>query len=136
MNAIEILKQHEIKKTPGRLAIISAIQESKRPLSENEIKAMMKENYDRITFYRNIQILTSACIIHKILVYSTLVLYRFNFYKLNHRHQNEHSHFYFENFKSVVCLKEVRIPHFNLPQGFKSVDSDIIIRGRCKKCNH
>ena len=136
MNAIEILKQHEIKKTPGRLAIISAIQESKRPLSENEIKAMMKENYDRITFYRNIQILTAAGIIHKIVVDSTLVRYGLNCCELNHRHQNEHAHFYCEECQSVVCLQEVRIPDFNLPQGFKSVDSDIIIRGRCEKCNH
>lgn len=136
MNAANILKAHNIKKTPGRIAIIKAIHNSNRPLSEQEIKAEMPEIYDRITFYRNMQTLTNAGIIHKIVVDNTIVKYGLNYCeKEQHLHQNEHAHFYCEDCQSVVCLKEVRIPAFHLPEGFRFTDSDIIIKGRCSTCN-
>lgn len=136
MDAATVLKLHDIKKTPGRLAIINALHESSVPLSEPEIREQMKENYDRITFYRNIQTLSSAGIIHRIVVDNTLVHYGLNYCEAGHQHQNEHAHFYCEECQSVECLQDVKIPQFNLPEGYKTVDSDIIIRGKCEKCNH
>lgn len=136
MNATEILKLHNIKKTPGRIAIIKSIQDKDRPQSESDIKTEMGENYDRITFYRNIQTLTAAGIIHRIVVDNTTVMYGLNCCDENHIHKNEHAHFYCEECHSVVCLENVKIPSFKLPEGFLSEDSDIIIKGKCKKCNH
>lgn len=139
MDALEILKLHEIKKTPGRMAIIKALQKHCSPLSENEIREEMQENYDRITFYRNIQTLTASGIIHKIVIDNTLVRYGLNCCEAKHAHhfhRNEHAHFYCESCRSVVCLEQVRIPEFSLPAGFRSSDSDIIIRGKCGKCSH
>ena len=139
MNATSILKLHDIKKTPGRISIIKALQENLKPLSESEIKDAMAENYDRITFYRNIQTLSSAGIIHKIVVDNTLVRYGLNCCEAKHEHhfhKNEHAHFYCESCQDVVCLEKVIIPQFSLPVGYKSVDSDIIIRGNCEKCSH
>ncbi|MBN2764960.1 MAG: transcriptional repressor [Paludibacteraceae bacterium] len=139
MNATDILKLHNIKKTAGRLAIINALQESTCPLSENEIKELMLESYDRITFYRNIQTLTAVGIIHKIVVDNTLIRYGLNCCETVHEHsahRNTHAHFYCEQCHSVVCLQEVKIPEFCLPEGFISADSDIIIKGKCEKCNH
>ena len=139
MNATDILKHHSIKKTAGRIAIINALQESCCPLSENEIKEVMLEAYDRITFYRNIQTLSAAGIIHKIVVDNTLIRYGLNCHESAHNHgihRNTHAHFYCEKCQSVVCLLDVKIPDFCLPKGFQSADSDIIIKGVCEKCNH
>ena len=136
MKAIDVLKVHGIRKTPGRIAIIKAIQESNRPLSEQEIKMEMAEIYDRITFYRTMQTLTSAGIIHKIVVDNTVVKYGLNCCEKGHSHQNEHAHFYCEKCQSVVCLKDVKIPSFNLPEGYLLADSDIIIKGKCSICSH
>lgn len=138
MDALEILKLHAIKKTPGRLAIIKALQKHCCPLSENEIRDEMQENYDRITFYRNIQTLTNEGIIHKIVIDNTLVRFGLNCCEAKHAHhfhRNEHAHFYCESCHAVVCLEQVRIPEFSLPTGFKSTDSDIIIKGKCEKCS-
>ena len=138
MNVTDILRIHEVKKTPGRIAIIKALQDSSNPLSESEIKESMQENYDRITFYRNIQTLSSAGIIHKIVVDNTLIRFGLNCSDAKHNHhihRNEHAHFYCESCRAVVCLKQVIIPEFTLPSGYKNVDSDIIIRGKCEKCS-
>jgi Fur family ferric uptake transcriptional regulator len=138
MFAVDILKLHEIKKTPGRLSIIKALQEDCRPLSESEIKNAMADNYDRITFYRNIQTLSAAGIIHKIVVDNTLVRYGLNCCEAAQKHEvhrNSHAHFYCEVCQTVVCLQDIKIPEFSLPENFLAVDSDIIIKGICAKCN-
>lgn len=136
MNAANILKLHNIKKTPARLAIIEAIGEEKRPLSELEIKTHMGETYDRITFYRNMHTLASSGIVHKIVVNNTVVKYGLNCCDSGHVHRNEHAHFYCESCDDVTCMNEIKIPSFVLPEGFALADSDIIIKGKCKKCNH
>lgn len=139
MSATDVLKHHNIKKTAGRIAIIKALQDKCCPLSENEIKELMLESYDRITFYRNIHTLSAAGIIHKIVVDNTLIRYGLNCCESAHDHnvhKNNHAHFYCEKCQSVVCLQEIKIPEFCLPEGFVSADSDIIIKGKCEKCNH
>jgi Fur family ferric uptake transcriptional regulator len=136
MNTTDILKSHDIKKTPGRIAIVKALQESELPLSENEIKNRMEEMYDRITFYRNIHVLTSAGIIHKIVVDNTIVKFGLSCDGQKHVHRNEHAHFYCEKCHAVICLKQVRIPALSLPSGYTLSDSDIIIKGACEKCSH
>lgn len=135
MSAVEILKSHYIKKTPGRVAIIKAIQKYSKPLSESEIRSEMEEAYDRITFYRNIQTLHAAGIIHKIVIDNTVVKYGLNVCDKGHNHQNEHAHFYCEKCTTVLCMHEVRIPTYGLPEGFLLSDSDIIIKGKCSTCN-
>ena len=135
MTPLDILQNHQLKKTPGRIAIVKALMESHTPLSENDIRFQMNDLYDRVTFYRNIQALSVSGIIHKIVIDSTIVKYGLNCCGHEHRHQNEHAHFYCESCQSVVCLKEISIPAINLPAGFQSSDSDIIIKGKCEKCN-
>lgn len=138
MLAIDILKLHNIKITPARLAMLNALQSFGRPLSELEIKKEMRESYDRITFYRTIQTLSSSGVIHKIVVDSTLVRYGLSCCdsKDSHcSHKNEHAHFYCEQCQKVECMEQVPIPDFILPKGYKTVDSDIIIKGKCEKCN-
>ena len=43
MTALEILKQHEIKKTPARMSMIYLLQSAKYPMSEYEIKEQMAD---------------------------------------------------------------------------------------------
>lgn len=136
MNAANILKTHNIKITPARLSIIEAIGGHNRPLSEAEIKTSMGNAYDRITFYRNMQTLTAAGIIHKIVADSTVVKYGLNSCDNGHVHRNEHAHFFCERCNAVICLNYIKIPEFTLPASFSLADSDIIIKGKCQECNH
>lgn len=105
-------------------------------MSENEIKERMADLYDRITFYRNVQTLVSAGIIHKIVADNTTVRYALNCCEHGHRHTSEHAHFFCETCHAVLCMDQIKIPDINLPAGYKFVDCDVIIKGICKKCNH
>lgn len=135
MTALEILKQHEIKKTPARMAMINALQTNQYPMSENEMKESMSDLYDRVTFYRNVQTLLSAGIIHKIVADSTTVRYALNCCEHGHNHIAEHAHFFCKTCHTVICMNQIRTPTYHLPEGYKFADCEVIIKGTCAKCN-
>jgi len=104
MTALEILKHHEIKKTPARMAMISVLQTNQYPMSEMDIKERMADLYDRVTFYRNVQTLATAGIIHKIVADNTTVCYALNICDHGHNHTAEHAHFFCEACHAVICM--------------------------------
>ncbi len=135
MTAIEVLKIHNVKKTASRVAIIQALQTSHDPLSEHEIKEIMGELYNRITFFRTAQTLEESGIIHRIVVDNTLVKYALNHCGKTHNHQPNHVHFYCTNCKSLVCMEDIKTQNYELPEGYSSVQCDVVIKGICKKCD-
>jgi Fur family ferric uptake transcriptional regulator len=135
MTALEVLKQHEVKKTPARMAMINILNANQFPMSEGEMKVQMSDLYDRVTFYRNVQTLTAVGILHKIVADTTTVRYALNRCEQGHQHTAEHAHFFCETCKAVVCLNQLKVPAYDLPNGYKFVDCDVIIKGTCQKCN-
>ncbi len=134
MNAIKVLKIHNVKKTASRVAIIQALQSSPIPLSEQEIKNIMGELYNRITFFRTVQTLEESGIIHRIVVDNTLVKYALNNYEKMNTHQANHVHFYCIKCKSLICMENIQTQNYILPEGYSSIQCDVVIKGICKKC--
>jgi Fur family ferric uptake transcriptional regulator len=135
MNAVEILQNHQVKKTSARVAIVQALQESSYPLSENEIKFQMGELYDRITFFRNTQTLMESGIIHRIVVNNTNIKYALNRCEENHQHQTDHVHFFCQHCNSLVCLMETKTQAYPLPNGYSAEQCEVIIKGLCGNCS-
>lgn len=135
MTSAEILSIHHLRKTPARLAIVQHLQTSNLPQSESEIHEKMQESYDRITFYRSIQTLMEAGIVHRIVADNTTVRYALNQCS-DHQHEHfaNHVHFYCKQCGSVECLKEVAIQQYELPDGFQKQECDVVIKGLCRKC--
>lgn len=134
MKPNDILQQHEVKKTLSRIALIKALQTSNQPLSENEIRERMLDQYDRITFYRNVQTLSESGILHRIVIDNTHVKYALNCCEKEHHHAIDHVHFYCKECGKTVCLDEVPVQHYPLPDGFKLEECDVVIKGFCKDC--
>jgi Fur family transcriptional regulator, ferric uptake regulator len=135
MTPAEILNHHHLRKTPARLCIVQYLQESKKPLSENEMRAKMKESYDRITFYRTAQALVEAGVIHRIAADNTHVRYALNSCThLHHVHENNHVHFYCTQCENVECMSQITIQDYLLPDGYNQEDCSVIIKGICKRC--
>ena len=136
MNALEILATHQVKKTSPRIAIIQALQSSSKPISENEVKTYIGDFYDRITFYRNVQTLMEAGIIHRIIVDNTTIKYALNHCEQGHHHQADHVHFQCGKCNSLVCLHDVKTSQYNLPEGYQAERCEVIIKGLCSKCHN
>ena len=66
MEPIDILNNHNLKRTSCREGILEVVMAANQALSENEIKEQLAGNYDRTTFYRSFKTLEEHRIIHKI----------------------------------------------------------------------
>jgi Fur family transcriptional regulator, ferric uptake regulator len=137
MKATDILQTHELKKTNSRLALIKALQESTLPQSENEVKTRMSDQYDRITFYRNVQALEDAGIIHRIVVNSHTVKYALNCCEAenNHQHIHKHVHFNCNRCGKTFCLENIEVKDYSLPTEFQMEECEVLIKGNCKFCS-
>lgn len=137
MKATDILHTHDLKKTNSRLALIKALQESTFPQSENEMKSRMSDQYDRITFYRNVQALEDAGVIHRIVVDSHTVKYALNCFETeqNHQHLHKHMHFNCKSCGKTFCLENVDVKQYPLPAEFQAEECEVMIKGYCKFCS-
>lgn len=129
MGIIDILKEKGLKKSAQRVAILSILQAKKMPLTENDIKTEMGDMYDRITFYRTVQTLLDADIIHRIIIDNVTVKYA-----LNVAGGHSHVHFFCKKCHNVTCLKNVDIQTYQLPPGFSQEECEVLIKGICDKC--
>jgi len=131
MNAVELLKSKGLKKTAQRVLLINILQKRAIALTEDDIKAEMGELYDRVTFYRTVQTLLDAELIHRITVDNITVKYALN---NSCSHSKNHVHFFCKQCHSVTCLHEVSSIKYNLPEGFKDEEYEILIKGICNNC--
>jgi len=135
MTPTEILTLYHLRKTPTRLSILEYLQISHLPQSENDIHKKMQDSYDRITFYRTIQTLMEAGIIHRIVADNTTVRYALNHYNSQLDEQNhDHVHFYCTKCGKVECMEEVVVQPYHLPDGYKIEECNVVVKGLCRQC--
>jgi Fur family ferric uptake transcriptional regulator len=132
MKAVDILHKHNLVRTSCRQSIIDVIANSGHAISEEEIKKQVEATYDRTTFYRTFKTLITNSIIHKIVVDNQLVKYALSESK---QISNKHVHFYCNECGTVECLPNAEVNVPNLPEGYKQVQIELIVKGYCRKCN-
>lgn len=132
MKSQEILHKHNLVRTSCRQTIIDTLAVSGHAVSEEEIKNKVEGNYDRTTFYRTFKTLIENNILHKIVVDNQLVKYALTEEK---QLEKKHVHFYCSNCGVVECLPDLEIPAPQLPNGYKLVETELIVKGFCNKCN-
>lgn len=132
MNTREILQKHNLVRTSCRQSIIGAMMFSGTAISEEEIREKVEGTYDRTTFYRTFKTLIQNGIIHKIVVDKLLVKYALS---EHHDGNRSHIHFYCNHCGKVECMAETEIISPVLPEGYKQVQTELIIKGFCKNCN-
>ncbi|QGY43979.1 transcriptional repressor [Maribellus comscasis] len=131
MGPLEILQEHNLKRTACREGILSMMLESGLALSENEIKDELSGHFDRTTFYRSFKTLLEKKIIHKIVVDNQRVKYALD---NSLTHKSKHAHFYCKECDSVICLDDIPVNEPEVPQGFEASETEIIIKGVCSTC--
>lgn len=133
MKAVDILNNHNLKRTSCREGIIELIMTAKQALSENEIREQLVGNYDRTTFYRSFKTLEEHKIIHKIVVDNQLVKYALD---NTVTHKNEHAHFYCNECNTVRCMDNVPVQKYQLPNGYSDIQTEVLIKGTCVYCKN
>ncbi len=131
MKPKDILTNYKLKRTSCREGILGVVLDANQALSESEIRALLKEEFDRTTFYRSFKTLVEHKIVHRIVIDNQNVKYAIH---TELSQPKEHAHFYCLKCKTVKCLEEVFVPHYELPQGYSHSETEVIIKGTCALC--
>lgn len=132
MKSKEILHKHNLIRTSCRQNIIETVAGSGHAVSEDEIKQKVEGTYDRTTFYRSFKTLIENNILHKIVVDNQLVKYALTD---NSQMSKKHIHFYCNRCGIVECLPDTEINTPKLPAGYTRIETELIVKGYCNKCN-
>ena len=118
-----ILRQKQLKATPGRLAMLKCLAANRRPISAETIHARLKQRVDLVTIYRNLETFERAGIVFRETIGKTDCFYLAD---------TPHHHIVCRSCEAVVCVpcdhKTVSVPNF------KNVTHQLVLTGTCKTC--
>ncbi len=132
----QLLKQHQLKVTIFRLRLIAIFLKQNVAISEREIKKQLGTSYDRITLYRTLETFLKKKLIHKITIDKGETLYALSYSNLNYETSGIHAHFKCTACETCWCvpLDKEMFKYNYIENTFKIEEIEIIIKGKCKKC--
>src|SRR3989338_6036144 len=90
-----ILRQKQLKATPGRLAMLKCLAANRRPISAETIHARLKQRVDLVTIYRNLETFERAGIVFRETIGKTDCFYLAD---------TPHHHIVCRSCEAVVCV--------------------------------
>ena len=130
---LPLMEQHGVKPTANRLLIARALSEAGRPVSMGELEDML-ETVDKSVISRSLSLFREARLVHSIEDGGEGVRY-----ELCHSHHADHDddahvHFHCEICGRTYCLEEIPVPEVQVPEGFKPLTANFLIKGVCPAC--
>jgi len=131
----QILENNNVKPTAMRLLVLQFLLSKKVAVSLTNIEAYF-DNSDRTTLYRTLKTFVESGIVHQIDDGTGITKYAICEEHCNCEMDTDlHLHFHCTNCNETVCLTEHKIPHINLPEGFKAENVNLVVKGVCDKCS-
>jgi Fur family transcriptional regulator, ferric uptake regulator len=129
-----LLKDFQLRATPGRQEVLQIFINSKFALSHGDIERAMPADFDRVTLYRTLKTFLDKGLVHKVLDDEGGLKYALcNEPCTTSGHHHDHVHFKCTVCGQTNCL-EVEIPGIRLPKGYTSVEANLLIQGTCGNC--
>jgi len=129
MSAKFLLEYHKLNKTEGRMHILNIFLGSQTALSERDIQDKLSHKSDRATIYRTLKLFKEKGIIHPVSSDASATKFVLK------KEPEEHLHFKCTNCENIICLADVQINGYHLPEGYKKSETNFLIIGTCNDCN-
>lgn len=130
-----LLKDFQLRSTPGRQEVLAIFLKNSHALSHGDIERNMPDDFDRVTLYRTLKTFLDKGLVHKVLDDEGGLKYALCNHNCNASgHDHNHVHFKCTVCGQTSCL-DIEIPGIKLPKGYKSVESNLLIQGTCHNCS-
>lgn len=131
----QILENNNVRPTAMRLLVLQFLLSKKVTVSLVNIEEYF-DNSERTTLYRTLKTFVESGIVHQIDDGTGITKYAICEEHCNCEIDTDlHLHFHCTNCNETVCLTEHKIPHINLPEGFKAENVNLVVKGICDKCS-
>jgi Fur family ferric uptake transcriptional regulator len=131
----ERLRNHGLRVTDTRMAVLDLLQRSSKALSQADVERALPEQADRVTLFRVLQAFEENGLAHR--VQDTKGVARYASCApgcSTHKHHDVHAHFRCTDCGDVYCLESVTLPKVSIPKGFTLKESHLQLEGSCKAC--
>ncbi len=132
-NIEEKLEQRGIKPTAMRILVYDVLHRQKKAVSLVEIENQMK-HVDRSTVFRTLKTFQDHLLIHSVDDGSGAVKYALCDDDCTCTIDDQHIHFLCTVCGQTYCLKDLPIPHLDLPEGFTFESANFVVKGVCAEC--
>lgn len=130
---IERLEGKGIRPTANRILIYKALAKSSMPLSLKDMELLML-NLDRSSIFRTLTLFLEHDVVHSFEDGRGVINYELCNEKGECHNHDTHPHFYCEACQRSFCMDDIKIPPFNLPEGFSAHSMSFVIKGECPQC--
>jgi Fur family transcriptional regulator, ferric uptake regulator len=129
------LREHGLRVTDTRLAILELLQHSGKALAQADVERALPDQADRVTLFRVLQAFEEAGLAHKVMDAHGVARYASCASTCSSGHHHDvHAHFRCSDCGDVYCLENVELPKVKVPKGFKLKESHLELEGSCKAC--
>ncbi len=104
------------------------------PLSGKEICSGLKEKCDKSTVYRTLSSLYEKKIIQRVIIDREVKFALKISDNSSFGHNSDHLYFKCSICEKLICLTEVEVQDYTLPDGFVKEENQFLVIGKCNKC--
>ncbi|MCC6510637.1 MAG: transcriptional repressor [Pirellulaceae bacterium] len=124
-----MLRQHGLRATPARIAVLGFLLESNRPISHLEVTAVLEERgFEKSTLFRTLGDLTDVHLLRKL----ELGDHVWRFEVVHAADESTHPHMLCVDCGSVQCLNEGQV-ELKASRSLGLIE-DVLLKGHCKDC--
>ncbi|MES2650693.1 MAG: transcriptional repressor [Bacteroidota bacterium] len=136
MTELEVkLKEKNIAPTAMRLVVFDFLLKQSSALSLTDLELGMGRT-DRVTVYRTIRTFEEHGLVHRIDDGSGVTKFALCQQGCDvDGHHDLHIHFYCTQCKETHCLPKTHIPEVQLPDGYITLETQLMVKGRCGNCS-
>lgn len=131
---IELMEHHGIKSTANRIIIARALVEGGHPMTMMELEDQIG-SIDKSGIFRTLSLFKERQLVHVLEDSEGLR------YEICHSHDHStdndmHVHFHCERCGETICLTDIPIPNIDLPEGYRTISANFMLKGFCPKCQN
>lgn len=117
-----------------RLLVIEKLLKQQYAISHKEL-AEQFENADNVTLFRTLKTFLEHKLIHTIDDGTGVAKYALCQSGCSCKPSEQHTHFHCSQCQRTFCLTDTEIPNINIPLNFKLEGINLVLKGRCDRCN-
>lgn len=131
--AEHLMAERNVRPTANRITILRQLQRAPRPLSMAELETQL-QTVDKSVLSRTLSLFADAHLVHVIDDGSGSAKYEACSSGADHSADDMHPHFHCYRCGATHCLDSVAVPSVELPQGYRALSVNYVIKGECAEC--
>ncbi len=129
-----LLLDHGLSRTKTRVNILDILMRSSAPMSGKDICSVLTIKCDKSTVFRTLNSLLEKQMLQRVIIDHEVK------YSLRDKHHtitsrdSDHVHFKCMKCEKVICMTQLLVKDYTLPDGFVKEENQFLIIGICKEC--